>query len=193
MRADLLKASALIWAIFGAYWLLAAARGRRQSGEPAHSEPRIYRPMRILLLLFAFLLLFWGRAAIGILGARFAPSSAMLAFTGFSLLLLGLGIAVWARVHLGQYWSDKVMLQAGHRLIRTGPYACLRHPIYSGVLLGIAGTALVLGQWRGLLAFLLMLANYSLKAFREERILRARFGPDFEEHRKHAGFLLPRL
>lgn len=193
MRADLLKASALIWAMFGAYWLFSAARSRKRSAEPTRSEPGIYRPFRISLLIFSFMLLFWRRTAIGILGARCAPSSAALALAGFSLFLAGLGIAVWARIHLGQYWSDKVMLQADHRLICSGPYAHMRHPIYSGVLLGIGGTALILGEGRGLLAFALMLINYSIKALREERILGAQFGAQFEEHKNHAGFLLPRF
>jgi protein-S-isoprenylcysteine O-methyltransferase Ste14 len=193
MRAGLLKASALIWAMFGAYWLVSAARSRNQSAKPTRSEPAIYRPLRISLLIFSFTLLFWKRTAFGILGARFAPASAALVWTGFSLFLAGLGIAIWARVHLGQYWSDKVMLQADHRLICSGPYSHMRHPIYSGVLLGIGSTALILGEWRGLLAFVLMLLNYSIKALREERILSAQFGTQFEQHKKHAGFLLPRF
>ena len=189
----MLKTSALIWAMFGAYWLFSAVRGRRQSAEPTRSESALYRPLRISLLIFSFMLLFWRCTAIGILGARFAPGSAALALVGFSLFLAGLGIAVWARIHLGQYWSDKVMLQADHRLVCTGPYTHMRHPIYSGVLLGIGGTALILGEWRGLLAFALMLINYSIKALREERILGAQFGAQFEDHKNHAGFLLPRF
>lgn len=193
MRADLLKVSALIWAIFGAYWLLSAARSHKQSAEPTRSEPAIYRPLRISLLIVSFMLMFWSRAVFGILGARFVPGNTALVLTSFALFLIGLGIAVWARIHLGQYWSDKVMLQAGHRLVRSGPYLHMRHPIYSGVLLGIAGTALILGEWRGLLAFGLMLINYSIKALREEKILSAQFGAEFEEHKAHSGFLLPRF
>jgi len=193
MRLKLLEASALIWAIFGAYWILSATRGRGHSAPPARSEPHFYRPLRISLLVLAFLLLFWKPAAFGSLARRFMPPSDAIAIVGFALFLVGLAIAVLARVHLGQYWSDKVMLQAGHRLIHTGPYAHVRHPIYSGVLLGIAGTALILGEWRGLLSFLLMLVNYSIKALREENILRAQFGPEFEEYKNHTGFLLPGL
>jgi|ERR1041385_7726742 protein-S-isoprenylcysteine O-methyltransferase Ste14 len=193
MPAELLKVSALIWTIFGAYWVLSAVVGRKPSAPPARSEPPLYRPLRIALLAFAFILLFWKPGAFGILAARFVPPKNAIVFVGFAVFLTGLGIAVWARIHLGQYWSDKVMLQAGHRLVRTGPYACMRHPIYSGVLFAIAGTAIILGQWRGLLAFLLMLANYSIKARREEEILRAQFGAEFEEHQSRAGFLLPRL
>ena len=193
MHPQLLKASALAWTIFGGYWLLSAVAGRKPSAAPARSEPQIYRPLRISLLAFAFVLLFWNRMSIGFLASRFVPEGNAFAIGGFLIFLTGLAMAIWARLHLGQYWSDKVMLQAGHRLVRSGPYAHMRHPIYSGVLLGIAGTALVLGEWRGLLSFLLMLANYSIKARREDTILRAQFGAEFDDYKRRAGFLLPRL
>jgi protein-S-isoprenylcysteine O-methyltransferase Ste14 len=61
------------------------------------------------------------------------------------------------------------------------------------VLIGVLGTALVLREWRGLLAFALLLTNYSIKAKKEERILAANFSDEFREHQHHAGFLLPRL
>jgi protein-S-isoprenylcysteine O-methyltransferase Ste14 len=69
----------------------------------------------------------------------------------------------------------------------------MRHPIYSGVLLGVLGTALVVGQWRGVLAFLLLLSNYAIKAKTEDRILGGRFGAEFQEHVRRGGFLLPRF
>ena len=85
--------------------------------------------------------------------------------------LVGLAIAAWVRVHLRRYWSDKVVIQPDHRLVSSGPYARMRHPIYFGVLLAIAGTATVVGEWRALLAFLLMLINYTIKARKEDQIL----------------------
>ena len=178
-----------IWSGFGIYWVAAGLKGRAAQTQ----EPHFFRVTRLSILFLVFLLLFWSRTSVGFLGARFLPDIPAIAYCGFAATLVGLVTALWARIHLGQYWSDKVMLQAGHRLVRTGPYACMRHPIYSGVLFAIAGTAIILGQWRGLLAFLLMLANYSIKARREEEILRAQFGAEFEEHQSRAGFLLPRL
>ena len=109
------------------------------------------------------------------------------------MALAGMAIAVWARISLGQYWSDKIVLKVDHRLIRSGPYARMRHPIYSGVLLGIAGTAVVVNQWRGVLAFVLLFTNYLIKAKREENILAAAFPEEFADHKSRAGFLLPRL
>lgn len=100
---------------------------------------------------------------------------------------------MWARISLGEYWSDQIALKVDHQLVRTGPYARMRHPIYSGVLLGVAGGALLVDEWRGVLAFLLLLTNYIVKAKREDKILSGAFPTEFTSHKKSAGFLLPRL
>lgn len=156
-------------------------------------EFRFYRPLRLFILAVTFCLLFWRETAVSFLGKRFLPPSDAIAVSGFIAVLLGLAVAIWARVHLRHYWSDKVVLQENHKLIRSGPYAYMRHPIYSGVLLGVAGTAVVLGEIRGVAAFSLLLANYAIKAKKEERILEQQFADQFSEHRRHSGFLLPRV
>jgi protein-S-isoprenylcysteine O-methyltransferase Ste14 len=189
IQAQLLHALGWIWAVFGLYWIIAA---RRPKAEQT-SELSLYRLFRILLLVITFALLFSKQAAVGPLGRRFLPQLPVIAYIGFALAIAGMGIAVWARIHLGQYWSDKVVLKVDHQLISTGPYARMRHPIYSGVLLGVAGTALVVGEWRGVLAFLLLLTNYAIKAKREDKILAHAFAEDFADHKRCAGFLLPRL
>ena len=188
-QAQLIHVLGWIWAVFGVYWIVAA---RRRKAEQT-SELSLYRLVRILLLAVTFALLFSPWARVGPLGRRFLPPLPIIAYIGFALAVAGMGIAVWARIHLGQYWSDKVVLKLDHQLISSGPYARMRHPIYSGVLLGVAGTALVVGEWRGVVAFFLLLTNYAVKANREEKILAGAFAEGFSEHKKRAGFLLPRL
>lgn len=150
-HARLLQLLPYIWCAFGVYWVAAGLSGKKAQ---THESP-VYRFVRLGILTLVFLLLFWSRTAVGILGRRFAPDTPLVSYVGFAATLVGLTIAMWARIHLGQYWSDKVVLKVDHQLIRTGPYANMRHPIYSGVLLGVLGTALVVGEWRGLLAFLM--------------------------------------
>lgn len=177
------------WIVFGVYWLIAARRVKaaRTTESPA------YRVFRLLLLTITFTLLFGKWTAIGFLGRAFLLQKQSVAYIGFALFLAGLAIAVWARMSLGQYWSDKIVLKVDHQLVRAGPYARMRHPIYSGVLLSVAGSALVVDEWRGVLAFLLLLTNYTVKAKREDKILAESFPIDFADHKRSAGFLLPRL
>jgi len=181
-----LIALGLAWSAIGLYWV--APKNEGKSGEY-----RFYRFLRLLIGAVTFSLLFWGKTGVGVLGKRFEPKFAAIAATGLAVTLVGLSITAWARIYVGQFWSDKVVIQADHKLIRRGPYARMRHPIYSGVLLGIAGTALAVGEWRGVLAFLLMLINYSIKARREDKILADRFGHEFLDYQNHAGLLLPRF
>ncbi len=177
------------WALMGVYWLLSALRTKKTEINEAQG----WRIMRLSLLCVVFTLLLTDRLRIGFLGWRFVPEYSWNQWIGIALTLAGLAICVWARQHLGEYWSDKVVLKVDHQLIRSGPYAFLRHPIYSGVLLAIAGSALAIGEWRGVLALLAMTINYWVKARREDSILSLKFGDEFEEHKRRAGLLLPRF
>ena len=143
------------------------------------------------MVLAAFLLFSRRSLRIGPLGTRFMPALASAQYCGIGLTFLGAAIAIWARYCLGQYWSSRVTLKVDHQLIRSGPYAYVRHPLYTGMLTGIAGTALVLGQWRGVLALLLALAAFWRKASTEEALLRSEFGDQYAEYRRQTGFLIP--
>ena len=178
-----------MWAALGVYWLV-SAWGTKKTEV---SEPTAWRILRLSILCLTFTLLLSSRLRYGALGWRFVPSNDAIRWTGVGLTAAGLLLCVWARHHLGEYWSDKVVLKVDHQLIRSGPYARLRHPIHSGVLLGVAGTALAIGEWRGLVALVVMAINYLVKATQEERILASRFREHFAKYKLHAGFLLPRF
>ena len=177
------------WIALGIYWFASAIRTKKISTDEASR----WRVMRLFILAMTFILLLSSWSRIGPLAWRFVPDRANVRWLGIAVTALGIALAVWARWCLGQNWSDKVVLKVDHQLVRSGPYVYLRHPIYSGVLLGIAGTALAVGEWRGILALALLGTSYYVKAIREERILAANFGEAFEDYRRSAGFLVPRL
>ena len=178
-----------LWGALGLYWLVSAWR----TNATKTGERRAYRLVRVSILILTFVLLLTPWLRRGLLASRFLPDNSLPRNLGLALALCGLALTVWARHHLGQYWSDKVEIKVDHQLICSGPYARMRHPIYSGVLLAVAGTALAVGEWRGVLAFLVLLANYSLKAKKEERVLATQFGDAFREHTRKTGFFVPRL
>jgi protein-S-isoprenylcysteine O-methyltransferase Ste14 len=180
-----------LWAAAGLYWILSAHAAARKPTESA--EPHAHRVLRLFILAVTFVLLLSPSLPLAPLVRRFVPNRPIIRDLGVALAGLGILLMIWARRHLGHYWSDKVEIKTNHQLISAGPYARLRHPIYTGMLLGIAGTALAVGEWRGLAAFVLLLTNYVIKARKEERILRQKFGRAFQEYQRRTGFLIPRL
>jgi protein-S-isoprenylcysteine O-methyltransferase Ste14 len=181
-----------LWAAAGLYWIVSARAAARNPAETG--EPHAHRFLRLLVLALTFVLLLSPSvAARGPLVWRFVPNHPAIRDLGVAAACFGILLMIWARRHLGHYWSDKVEIKANHQLVSSGPYARLRHPIYTGMLVAVAGTAIAVGEWRGVAAFLLLLINYVIKARKEDRILRERFGEAFEEYEHRAGFLVPRL
>jgi protein-S-isoprenylcysteine O-methyltransferase Ste14 len=177
------------WFAFVAYWTLGALKTRRT----VRQEPSTSRYGILALEIVGFALVFVNRTGIEILDRRVVPQTYALAATGLAFVWIGIAIAIWARYHLGQNWSARVTLKEDHQLIRTGPYAHFRHPIYSGLDLAALGAALAIGEWRCALGLFLIVLGYWIKARTEERMLSAQFGGAFVEHCRHTGFLIPKF
>lgn len=144
-----------------------------------------------LPVIFGFWLLFGGFDHWGWLNYRLLPNVPATWTTGLALTALGIGLSIWARLTLGANWSGVVTLKKGHELIRRGLYRWIRHPIYTGILLAMIGTALIKGYLRGWLGFAVVLVTFYFKARREENFLRQEFGQGFEEHMRNTGMFLP--
>jgi protein-S-isoprenylcysteine O-methyltransferase Ste14 len=177
------------WVVFCAYWVVGALKTRRTVSQESFAS----RSRFLLLEIFGYGLLFTDIAGIGVLGHRVVHRTYALAVTGVALTWVGITIALWARWHLGQYWSARITLKEDHRLIRTGPYAHFRHPIYSGIILAAVGGALAIDKWRCLAGVAIIVLGYWMKARKEESMLAAQFGEAFEEHCRHTGFLIPKF
>ncbi len=189
VHAGPLQIIGYLWALLGLYWLIAAfGRQRAQKREPAGE-----RLVHILLMAGGFALLYSADPRFGPLNRRFLPPDPLIEYAGVLLAAVGVGFAIWARAHLGKYWSGDVTIRQEHRLIRSGPYRFIRHPIYTGMLLALIGSVLVIGEYRALLGFAVILLGFVKKARKEESFLKIQFGPDFEEHKRHTGFFLPRF
>jgi protein-S-isoprenylcysteine O-methyltransferase Ste14 len=108
------------------------------------------------------------------------------------MVAVGLGFAAWARAHLGQNWSGIVTVKEDHALVRTGPYRAVRHPIYTGLLLALTGTAMAIGEWRGVLAVICALIGLLRKIQVEEKRMSENF-PEYSRYRQQTAALIPLL
>jgi protein-S-isoprenylcysteine O-methyltransferase Ste14 len=177
------------WMVFVFYWTLGALKTRRTVSRESLASRYGVLGLEIL----GFVMLFTGAIDAGVLGERVLPRTYALAIAGVAFTWGGLAIALWARWHLGQYWSARVTLKEGHQLIRTGPYAHFRHPIYSGLDLAAIGGALAIDEWRCVAGVCLIVLGYWIKARKEESMLAAQFGEVFKQHCRHTGFLIPKF
>lgn len=110
-----------------------------------------------------------------------------------ALVAIGLAFSCAARAKLGANWSAAVTVKHGHELIRSGPYRYVRHPIYTGLLLALFGTALETGAWRGIIGFALIAAAIAYKYRTEERFLEGKFGGDYRRYKAEVPALVPFL
>jgi protein-S-isoprenylcysteine O-methyltransferase Ste14 len=177
----------VLWTLLWGYWAFSALRSRRSR--------RAQRPagylIHLAMVLPAYLLPLIGVYRIGFLADRVLPRTAPLAIAGVLLAALGVGFAIWARKHLGSYWSGNVTIKDGHRLIRTGPYGIVRHPIYTGLLTAMIGTAFVIGEWHALLAVGIAMIAMIRKIRLEERWLGQHMGEEYRRYQAETRALVP--
>lgn len=110
-----------------------------------------------------------------------------------TVVAAGLALSIWARRALGRNWSGTVAVKEDHELIQSGPYAWVRHPIYSGILLMILGTGLASGRAHALLAFPIAVSALWLRSRAEERWMGEVFGERYAAYRRKSWALIPRL
>jgi len=174
----------LSWALY--WWLLS-----RDVKVPSRIEPLKSRLLHIVPLLLAAYLIWAPIVRFSFLGERFLPDDAWPFWVGAALTAVGLVFAVWARHHLGKNWSGIVTVKEDHELITTGPYAIVRHPIYTGLFLAFVGSAIACGEWRGVLAVVLVLASVWRKLLLEERWMREQFGDSYEAYSRRVRAIVP--
>jgi protein-S-isoprenylcysteine O-methyltransferase Ste14 len=183
------SAIAWTWEALGLLWLAGFAF-TKPTLHAQHLGARVFN-IALGFLGFAMLGLSWFDR--GWLAARFAPETDTLAVAGFLLTLAGALFAAWARLTLGANWSGRPSVKAGHELVINGPYALVRHPIYTGLLLAAAGTALAVDKWRALLGFVILLVVFALKMGKEERLMMQTFPDSYPGYRQRVKALLPGL
>jgi protein-S-isoprenylcysteine O-methyltransferase Ste14 len=177
----------IVWALWIASWLAAAKWSDRSAERASSREQWPYRAMAVagaLLLAYRFEDIFEGRDRLWDLrGANWIL---------VAVAAIGLIFTWWARLSLGRLWSRSVARKADHSVVDTGPYAIVRHPIYTGMIVAIFTTAVLKGMLTGVAGAVLMALAFSMKARLEERFLREQLGPAaYDSYCRTAPMLIP--
>lgn len=167
-------------AVFWLYWL-AAAFSMKRGRVPWSRELGI----RVVIVAIAILLVRVG--AFRHQGRNTEPWRAGL---GLALLALGLGFAIWARRHIGRNWGTPMTEKNEPELVNSGPYRLVRHPIYSGILVAVVGTAVALA-WMWLIADALAAIYFIYSATVEERYMAKQFPDAYQAYKRSTKMLIP--
>jgi protein-S-isoprenylcysteine O-methyltransferase Ste14 len=174
------------WAIFFLFWIISALFVKPTDERPTSSTSIL---VRTALSTGIFLLLLTRRGSALHLSAL--PQTALRSALGNVLCVLGLFLALWARVTLGRNWSASVTFKKDHELIRTGPYALMRHPIYTAVLLMIIGTMIFIGRIEGIILIAVAIAGFWIKLRAEERLMTTHFPTEYPVYKSQTKALVP--
>ena len=176
----------ILWQAICVLWIITAAIEHSIPQPPdQRRDNRSY--IYAIAMTPAAVLIFWPPAAIWPLSRTLFQSNTL----GLTLVFAGAAFAGLARLSLGANWSSRARIRARHTLSTSGPYRIVRHPIYSGLLLLFLGTAVILGQARGYIAFVIVFLTWLFKSRTEDRLLAERFGPDFIAYRRRTKALIP--
>jgi protein-S-isoprenylcysteine O-methyltransferase Ste14 len=180
---------AVTWLLLFLYWIW-SSRNTKIVSQRESAFKRFF--MYLLPLLVATLLLgpgeWFGHCVIR---DQFVPHSNGVGIIGAVLCIGGMVLACRARYLLGRNWSLSVQLKEAHELIVKGPYRYVRHPIYTGLLCMFLGNAFIVGDWRGLIAVLIVLISFWRKLKLEENWLGAHFGERYDRYKETTKAILP--
>lgn len=175
------------WVVIGCVWLVGALMTKRT----ARSQSLGSRVLHTVIAALAVFIGFTHRLQLDGLDRTFVPNTPLTAYAGIILTLTGIIFAIWARFYLGGNWSGVITVKENHTLVTRGPYSIVRHPIYSGFLLGVFGTVLVWREVRGLVGVALVLLLLLMKTRLEEKFMIQEFGAQYTEYRRRVKALIP--
>jgi protein-S-isoprenylcysteine O-methyltransferase Ste14 len=175
----------LAWIIFLLVWFISAFSAKRslQRSWWRNSWVRIIIAIGIYLL-FREQLQQW-------LGAGYvSPTTPLLAAIGAFLTVIGIALAIWARFYIGRNWGMPMSLKENRKLVTSGPYSYIRHPIYTGIMLAMIGSALLIGPWL-LVVFIIYFLYFLFSATSEEKTLTKEFPDTYPAYKARTKMLIP--
>ena len=178
-----------LWLAFVVIWWLAAFTSKRSVQRQSVGSRLLQSGIVLIGVVFLFNP---GHAFTGGWPVRLAiPRTSVWILAGAALTVAGMLFSFWARAILGSNWSDIVTIKQDHQLILRGPYAFVRHPIYTGLLASLLGTAVVYGQVRCFAGLVICGIGLWLKSRTEERFMMRQFGEKYAHYRQRVRALVP--
>lgn len=178
---------AAIWALWLISWLVAALWASRAAKRPPLRAEVGYRILTILGAVLMFVQFPRGGRPI-----LFWLTPLWLDWLLVAVVVGGIAFAWWARVHLGMLWSARVTRKSDHRIVDTGPYGIVRHPIYTGILTSLYATTLSFPGPFNVLGAVILTIAFVIKARVEERFLMEELGSEaYGEYRARVPMLVP--
>jgi protein-S-isoprenylcysteine O-methyltransferase Ste14 len=176
-----------VWSLVAIYWIVGMVLAKRT----IKSESILSSATHIVLGCAAVLLVWEPATGKGFLGYRLISSAGWVGWLGLAVTIGGCAFAIWARATLGSNWSSLVTVKQDHELILRGPYTVVRHPIYSGLLLALTGTAIAVGEIRAFIGLGLAFVGFLLKSAAEEKFMREEFSTEYEQYSRRVRRLIP--
>ncbi len=177
----------LIWILWLASWVAASFWSGRTQGRVGGLETWTYRAVMIA---GGILLVPWTERTL-----EQRPLWDVGHVGGYAIalvMLAGLAFVWWARIHLGRLWSSAITRKEDHRIVDTGPYALVRHPIYTGLIVALLATAAVDATVTALVGAALVIFGIWLKARSEEYFLMIELGSDaYNSYCRRVPMLVP--
>ena len=176
------------WSAFVLSWIGAAFWADRAEKRPARQEAWLYRAVTVA----GVVLLAAGGEQFSRAADRLWSLEPVVDYALVLVVLSGIAFTWWARLYLGRLWSSSVTKKADHRVVDTGPYAIVRHPIYTGIILACAATAAQLGTALAVAGVLVLSVGFWIKGRLEERFLRGQLGEGaYDAYRQKVPMLVP--
>jgi protein-S-isoprenylcysteine O-methyltransferase Ste14 len=177
-----------LWSAWVLSWTIAAPWSNRTVGRPGNRSEFAYR----LITALGALLMFVPARRLGF-GLKLWHTPPIVSWSLVGLAAAGIAFTWWARICLGRMWSSSVTRKAGHHIVDTGPYALVRHPIYTGLMVALAAWAILQARPIAFAGWALIFLGFLLKARLEERFLRNELGPEvYDAYARRTGMFFPR-
>jgi protein-S-isoprenylcysteine O-methyltransferase len=187
LMEQLRQVAGFLWMALVLVWLVSALRTKRTIQRQSSASQLLYTA----ILVVGVYLIFAKGTGIPWLDRHLVLVSIPIALVGLVTVLMGVVFSIWARVMLGGNWSNSVTVKEDHTLVRRGPYRIVRHPIYSGILLGMIGSALQRGEIRSFVGIVICGLSFWLKTRAEEQFMVQRFGEEYLQYCHQVKALAP--